>query len=169
MSEACADDPGGVIACAAREDHAMVWELRRDDGLTISDEPGRLDVDAICAWLASSYWANDRDRATVERSLANSAPYGVYSPDGAQVALARVTTDFASFAWIGDVFVDQAWRGRGIGTWLVGSAVARLRGLGVPRFVLATRDAHGVYERLGFGPLRVPATWMEIDERPNHP
>lgn len=147
----------------------VIWEVHRDDGLTISDEFARLDIDAICRWLAGSYWANNRDRATIERSLANSASYGVYSPTGAQIALTRATTDFASFAWIGDVFVDEAWRGRGVGSWLVGSVVAKLREIGVPRVVLATRDAHEVYRRLGFGPLRVPTTWMEIDERPNRP
>lgn len=147
----------------------MSFILTRDDGLTISDDAARLDIDRICAWLAASYWANERDRATIERSLANSRPYGVYAPAGEQVALARVTTDLASFAWIADVFVDEAWRGKGIGTWLMRALVDDLVALGVPRLVLTTRDAHGVYERVGFGPLRVPATWMEIDTRRNRP
>lgn len=147
----------------------MSFELQRGDGLTISDDRARLDLDRICAWLAESYWASDRDRVTIERSLANSIPYGGYLPSGEQVGLARVTTDLASFAWLGDVVIDAAWRGRGIGRWLVGSVVEHLTGLGVPRFVLATRDAHGVYERSGFGPLRVPAIWMEIDNRANRP
>jgi GNAT superfamily N-acetyltransferase len=147
----------------------LTLEQHRDDGLTISDDRGRLDVDRICAWLADSYWANDRDRPTIERSLANSLPYGVYAPDGEHVALARVTTDHASFAWLADVVVDPGWRGKGIGTWLVSSVVEHLRGLGVPRFKLATRDAHGVYERVGFTALRVPEIWMEIDTRLNRP
>ena len=86
----------------------MTYTLTRDDGLTISDDPALLDIDRICAWLAASYWANERDRATIERSIEHSRPYGVYAPDGAQIALARVTTDLASFAWIGDVVVDDA-------------------------------------------------------------
>jgi GNAT superfamily N-acetyltransferase len=143
-------------------------ELMRD-GLTLSDDRERLDLDRICAWLAESYWANDRDRATIERSLAHSLPYGVYLSTGEQVAVARATTDLASFAWLGDVVVDAAWRGQGIGGWLVASVVEHLGSLGVPRFVLATRDAHGVYERIGFAPLRVPATWMEIDTRATRP
>lgn len=147
----------------------MSFELRRGDGLTISDNPALLDVDRIAGWLAASYWASDRDRAAVERSLAHSAPYGVYLASGEQVALARAITDLASFAWLGDVVVDGAWRGRGIGRWLVATVVDHLAGLGVPRFVLATRDAHGVYERVGFEPLRVPATWMEIDRRATRP
>jgi GNAT superfamily N-acetyltransferase len=147
----------------------LTLEQHRDDGLTISDDRSRLDVDRICAWLAESYWANDRDRPTIERSLANSMPYGVYAPDGEHVALARVTTDLASFAWLADVVVDPAWRGKGIGTWLVATVVEHLRDCGVPRFMLATRDAHGVYERVGFTSLRVPEIWMEIDTRLNRP
>jgi GNAT superfamily N-acetyltransferase len=147
----------------------MTFTVTRDDGLTISDDPSLLDIDRICEWLAASYWASDRDRATIERSIANSRPYGGYSPDVGQIALARVTTDLASFAWIGDVVVDEAWRGKGIGTWLMRAVVDHLTELGVPRLVLTTRDAHGVYERIGFGRLRVPATWMEIDTRRNRP
>jgi GNAT superfamily N-acetyltransferase len=147
----------------------LILELQRDDGLTISDDPSRLDLDRICAWLADSYWANDRDRTTVERSLAHSTPFGVYAPDGEQVALARAMTDLASFAWLADVVVDTAWRGRGIGTWLVTSVVEHLTELGVPRFLLTTRDAHEVYERAGFAPLHIPEIWMEIDTRPTRP
>jgi GNAT superfamily N-acetyltransferase len=135
----------------------------------LSDDASRLDLDRVVGWLATSYWAADRSRATIERSIANSQTFGVYAPDGQQVALTRATTDLASFAWLGDVFVDADWRGRGIGTWLVDSVVRRLRSLGVPRFVLATRDAHGVYEAVGFEALRVPRLWMEIDDRPGRP
>lgn len=101
--------------------------------------------------------------------MQNSRPFGVYAPGGEQVALARAVTDDASFAWLADVVVDDAWRGRGIGTWLVRSVVDHLHERGVPRFLLATRDAHGVYERVGFGPLRVPEIWMEIDTRSSRP
>jgi GNAT superfamily N-acetyltransferase len=135
----------------------------------ISDDPARIDLPRIRAWLASSYWASDRSADLVERSVQNSRVYGVYAPTGEQVALARATTDLASFAWLGDVYVDMAWRGRGVGQWLVGTVVEHLRGIGVPRFVLTTRDAHAVYAALGFGPLRVPQTWMEIDLRATRP
>jgi GNAT superfamily N-acetyltransferase len=141
----------------------------RDDGLTLSDDPARLDVDRIHAWLAASYWASDRDRATIERSIAHSYPIGAYAPGGEQVGLARATTDHSTFAWIGDVVIDAAWRGKGIGTWLVESMVDELRSRGVPRFVLSTRDAHGVYDKIGFTALRIPEIWMEIDDRPTRP
>jgi GNAT superfamily N-acetyltransferase len=147
----------------------MSFELRRDDGLTISDDRDRLDIGRIRVWLAESYWANDRSTEAIERSIVNSAVYGVYTPVGEQVALTRATTDLASFAWLGDVVVDEAWRGRGIGRWLVGAVVEHLKGVGVPRFVLTTRNAHGVYAPLGFTALRVPQTWMEIDLRATRP
>jgi GNAT superfamily N-acetyltransferase len=144
-------------------------QLRREDDLIISDDPARLDVDRISAWLAASYWAGDRDRATVARSLESSLTYGVYATDGTQIAVTRVVTDRTTFAWLCDVVVDDAWRARGIGRWLVGAVVDELRAMGVMRIVLATRDAHGVYEQVGFAPLRIPQTWMEIDMRPTRP
>ncbi len=147
----------------------MALELRRGDGLMISDDRTRLDIGRIRAWLAESYWANDRSADAIDRSIANSEVYGVYTPEGEQVALTRATTDLASFAWLGDVVVDEAWRARGIGRWLVGAVVEHLTSVGVPRFVLTTRDAHGVYSALGFTAMRVPETWMEIDLRATRP
>jgi len=143
----------------------VTFTLERDDGLTLSDDKSRLDLDRICAWLATAYWADTRDRATIERSLATSRPYGVYAPDGTQVALARAVTDFAVIAWIGDVIVGPAWRGRGIGTWMMRAVVDDLVARGVSRILLATNDAHEVYRRVGFTALRRPERWMEHDIR----
>jgi predicted GNAT family acetyltransferase len=143
----------------------MAFTLERDDGLILSGDPARLDLDRICGWLATAYWADTRDRATIERSLATSRPYGVYASDGTQVALARALTDFAVIAWIGDVIVDPAWRGKGIGTWLMRGVVDDLVAHGVPRIMLATNDAHDVYRRVGFSALRRPERWMERDSR----
>ena len=94
-----------------------------------------------------------------------SRPYGVYASDGTQVALARAVTDFAVIAWIGDVIVDPAWRGKGIGTWMMRGVVDDLVAHGVPRIMLATNDAHEVYRRVGFSALRWPQRWMERDGR----
>lgn len=143
----------------------MALTLERDDGLLLSDDPSRLDLDRICTWLATAYWAQGRDRATIERSLATSRPYGVYGPDGTQVALARAITDVATFAWIADVIVDPAWRGKGIGTWMMRSVVDDLERRGILRIVLATMDAHEVYRRVGFSALNAPERWMERDRR----
>lgn len=147
----------------------MTLELTRDDGLVLSDDRTRLDLDRCHAWLDSSYWAAGRSRSLMEKSFANSRVFGVYGPDGQQLALTRVVTDEATFAWVCDVFVDESARGRGIGTWLVGAAVEAVKQDGVQRFILGTRDAHGVYEKIGFHPPRVPEVYMELDERPTRP
>jgi predicted GNAT family acetyltransferase len=141
----------------------MTLTLVRDDGLALSDDATWLDLDRICAWLSTAYWASTRDRVTVERSLAASRPYGVYAPDGTQVALARAVTDFAAIAWVSDVIVDPGWRGRGIGTWMMRGVVDDLAARGVCRIMLATDDAHEVYRRVGFAALSAPQRWMELD------
>jgi GNAT superfamily N-acetyltransferase len=140
--------------------------LTRPDGLTLTDEPADLQLERVVEWLGQSYWAAERDRATIERSIAGSRTFGVYG-DGGQVGFARAVTDGATFCWIADVFVDESSRGRGVGRWLVATIVDELSSAGVLRFVLATRDAHGVYAHLGFEPLLVPDIWMEIDRRAN--
>jgi GNAT superfamily N-acetyltransferase len=142
--------------------------MQLDTDITVSADPALLDVERIAAWLSSSYWAHDRDRATVERSLAGSLTWGAYA-GGTQVGLTRAVTDRVTFAWLCDVVVDEAWRGQGIGHRMVGAVVEELRAMGVPRIVLTTRDAHRVYADLGFDALRVPATWMEIDTRATRP
>jgi GNAT superfamily N-acetyltransferase len=113
-------------------------------------------------WLSTdAYWAVGRSRETVARAVAGSLNFGVYHPDGTQVAFARVVTDGATFAWLCDVYVDRAARGIGLGTWLVEAARDRMDELGVRRIMLATADAHGVYARFGFTPLVKPSLWME--------
>jgi GNAT superfamily N-acetyltransferase len=142
-------------------DSARGWEL--------STDRRRLDIDRVHGWLRESYWASDRDRATVVRSIESSLCYGLYQHDAGQIAFARAVTDLASFAWLCDVVVDRSWRGRGVGGWMMRSIVDQLRSSGVPRLALTTRDAHAVYRLVGFEALRVPATWMEIDTRPTRP
>jgi GNAT superfamily N-acetyltransferase len=133
----------------------------------LTSDPGRVDVGRVHAWLSEqAYWANGRERAVVESSIAGSRPYSVHAGDQ-QAAFARVVTDGATFAWICDVFVDEPHRGRGLGTWLVQSIVADLAGEGVPRARLATNDAHEVYRRCGFTALEGADRWMEIDLRPS--
>jgi GNAT superfamily N-acetyltransferase len=144
-------------------------EITREDGLVLSDDPKRIDLDTVVDFLAQSYWASYRTRDMIEQSFVNSRAYGVYAADGAQIAVARAITDLVSFCWIGDVFVDAAWRGRRIGHWLVGGLMDHLSEFGVHRFVLATRDAHGVYADLGFTALADHTKWMEIDNRPISP
>ena len=128
-------------------------------GLDISTDPARLDLDLIHRTLASSYWAAGRTREVIERSIRHSLCFGAYA-DGRQVAFARVITDRAVFAYLADVFVVPGYRGRGIGKALVGGIVAHPDLAGLRVFLLRTRDAHGLYARFGFEPLRNPEEMM---------
>lgn len=126
-------------------------ELRRD-GYLISTDPARLDREAIWRFLRTTYWAPDVRREVVERAIEHSLVFGLFCPHQGQAGFARVVTDRARFAWLADVFVLQAHRGRGLGAWLVETVLAHPELAGL-RFVLATADAHGLYERFGFAPI----------------
>jgi GNAT superfamily N-acetyltransferase len=134
--------------------------------------PAHLQVDRVHAWLSeNAYWALGRPRDVTERAIAGSRTMGVYRDGGdgmpgEQVAFARAVTDGATYAWVCDVFVAPAARGVGVGSAMVGELVRWLEAQGIMRVVLATRDAHEVYARLGFEPLANPSTWMERDRRP---
>ncbi|MFG1883795.1 GNAT family N-acetyltransferase [Micromonospora sp. NPDC049102] len=144
-----------------------MFSLTRADGHLLSTDPARLDLDRVHHWLSTdAYWALGRDRETVVRAFAGSLPFGIYRPgDDRQVAVARVVTDRATFAWLCDVYVDRAARGLGLGTWLAGAVCDHLAELGVLRILLSTGDAHDVYARVGFTPLDVPQRWMQLDRR----
>ena len=120
-----------------------------------------MDLDLVHRWLSTdAYWALGRSREAVGTAAQHSLNVGAFTGDGRQVAYARVVTDHANFAWLCDVYVDRAHRGRGLGKRLVGSVVERLDHLGVRRTLLSTQDAHGVYAGNGFEPLPDPTTWM---------
>lgn len=128
-------------------------ESRRDDGYWVSDNPDHLDVDLIHGWLSEeSYWAQGRSLELVKRSILESIAIGCYAPDGTQVGLCRWVTDSATFAWLCDVFVDAGHRGDGLGVFLVQSAMDHPAVQGIRLLLLGTRDAHGLYQRFGFGP-----------------
>lgn len=130
------------------------------DGFQISVDPARLQVDAIADALARSYWAANRPRDVIVRSLAHSRAYGLY--DGArQIGLARVVTDRATFAYLCDVYVLEDYRDRGLGKWLIDVVVNDPALAGLRRWLLATRDAHGLYRHSGFTELKTPEMWME--------
>ncbi|WP_042368895.1 GNAT family N-acetyltransferase [Streptacidiphilus neutrinimicus] len=160
----------------------------RDDGLRLDTDPSRIDVDRVHHWLSTdAFWALDRSRETVARSIENSLVFGVYAartagddengggsggaegPEGAeggghgeQLAFARVVTDYATFGWLCDVYVAREARGRGIGTWLAESVVAELAPFRLKRLMLATVDAHEVYARAGFQPIPAPERLMIV-------
>lgn len=131
------------------------------DNFTVTDDHARLDRDLIRQFLASSYWAKNIPAETVDRSLRNSLCFALL--DGArQVGFARVVSDRATFAYLGDVFVVPEYRGRGLAKWLVGCVLGHPELQGLRRWLLGTRDAHGLYRQLGFTPLKDPARFMEL-------
>ncbi len=131
-------------------------------GIRISDDPAELDRDRIHRWiLEQSYWANGREPARQDAALDASWNFGAYDEaTGEQLGYSRLVTDRATFAWLCDVFVDDSARGRGVGKALMARIVDELDALGIPRAVLATADAHGLYAQYGFAPLAQPERWM---------
>ena len=116
----------------------------------ISTDRARLDLDFIGRVLAGSYWARNRPRSVIAKSIRNSHCFGIYQRrSGRQVGFARVVTDGATLAWLGDVIIDDAHRARGLGKWLMANVVNFLERNGTT-CILATRDAHGLYEKYGF-------------------
>ncbi|MET7765496.1 GNAT family N-acetyltransferase [Streptomyces sp. NPDC005393] len=134
------------------------------DGYEISTDPARLDPARVHHWLSTdAYWALGRTREKQDHAIAGSLNFGAYdTASGAQAAYARVVTDHATFAWLCDVYVDRAARGKGLGSALVTAVRDHLAPLGLRRILLATEDAHGVYEKIGFGPLDDPEHWMRL-------
>jgi GNAT superfamily N-acetyltransferase len=129
----------------------------------LSDEPARLDVGAIHAFLTSAYWSPGIPRETVARAIANSLAFALYHR-GKTIGFARFVTDRATFAYLADVFVVPGHRGLGLATWLVGTALTHPDLSGLRRVMLATRDQHELYARFGFAPLARPERFMEIHD-----
>jgi GNAT superfamily N-acetyltransferase len=126
------------------------------NGYEISTDPARLDVDYLHAFLTRSYWSPGVPREVVARSIEGSLCFGLYEPDGAPAGFARVVTDRSTYAYLADVFVDEAHRGRGLGKWLIETVLAHPELQGLRRWALATADAHELYARFGFAPPRHP-------------
>jgi len=135
----------------------MEWKR---NGLTISTEKTRLDRDAIHEFLRGSYWARGIPRELVDRSIDNSLCFGLYDNDRL-VGFARVISDYATFAYLSDVFVLESHRGQGLGTWFMESVLSHPDLQNLRRWMLATADAHGLYRRVGFTALSKPERIME--------
>jgi GNAT superfamily N-acetyltransferase len=135
------------------------------DGYVISDDRDRVDLDLTWRFLRTAYWSPNVPRDVVARSIDNSLCLGVYEDGGRQVGFARVVTDRAAFAWIADVFIVEAHRGRGLGKWLIETVLAHpdLRGLRLT--LLATADAHDLYRRFGFTEID-PSRMLELRPDP---
>jgi len=127
----------------------------------ISTDNERLDLALIHDFISNqSYWGQGRTLKTVQRSLDHSLNFGVFH-NGRQVGFARVVTDFATFAWVADVFIADKHRGQGLSKWLMETILSHSDLQGFRRWVLATKDAQELYRRFGFRELKRPERWME--------
>lgn len=136
----------------------MNWQK---DDFTISTERERLQIEAIHKFLSEeSYWAKTRTFEQTETAIKNSLPFGVYKGEN-QIGFARVVTDYATFAYLGDVYILEEFRGNGLSLWLMETISAHPELQGFRRWILATKDAHTLYEKFGFHALVHPERWME--------
>ena len=136
---------------------------RRKGKFVISTDEERFDLDMVHGFLTESYWAEGISREVVARSIQNSLCFGVFG-DGKQIGFARVISDYATFAYIGDVFVLESYRGHGLGKWLMECVIGHPWLQGLRRWTLLTRDAHGLYGQFGFTPLKKPDRYMELHD-----
>jgi len=137
----------------------QLMEIHRDQ-FTISTDSSRLDMNAVYDFLSRSYWAKTRPRERTDKAFANSLVFGLYE-NGKQIGMGRVVTDSAIVAYLCDVFIHEDFRGHGLGKWLVQSMLEHPDLKHIRRWLLATDDAHGLYQQFGFVPLTEVEKWMQ--------
>lgn len=131
------------------------------DDFTITTDRDDLQVEVILDYLVNtSYWAKNRTKEQLKTVIKNSLCFGVYK-DGRQIGFARVVTDYATFAYLGDVYILDEFQGNGLGKWLMETIINHPKLQGFRRWILATKDAHTLYEKYGFSELKHPERWME--------
>ena len=140
--------------------NALPRQEWRQGEYLISTEKSRLDIDVIHRFLSRSYWAQGIPREVVEQSIEHSLPFGVYKGEQ-QVGFAGVITDYATFAYVGDVFVLEKYRGLGLSKWVMQVIVEHPTLQGLRRWMLLTGDAHGLYRKVGFTVPASPERYME--------
>lgn len=133
------------------------------DGYELSTDRARIDLEVVERFLAEeAYWTRGLSRPLLERALTNSLPLGIYAPDGAMVGFGRLITDFTVFAYVRDMFVLPAHRGKGLATWVAQEIRSHPELATVTTWMLATRDAHAVYARAGYAPVPHPEYFMRV-------
>jgi GNAT superfamily N-acetyltransferase len=136
----------------------LVWQK---GDYSISTDDHRLNIPLIHDFISNqSYWAQGRKIEIVQLALDNSLNFGLYK-NGEQIGFARVVTDYCTFAWLADVFIIEGFRGEGLSKWLMEVIMNHPRLINMRRWVLATKDAHRLYEQFGFGRMAQPERWME--------
>lgn len=129
------------------------------NGYIISTDKNKIDIDYVHQFLSRSYWSPGIPKEKVQKAMENSLSFGMYG-DEKQVGYTRVITDKATFAYLADVFVDESYRGRGLGKWLINTILAHPDLQGLRRIILTTKDAHTLYEQCGFVLVPNPERYM---------
>lgn len=140
-------------------DRAGVFEQRRGE-YTVSSDPARMEMDVIHGYLSRAYWCEEIPRELLDRAVQNSLCFGLFERE-TQIGFVRVVTDYATFAYICDVFVLESHQGKGLGRWLMQCVLQHPELQGLRRWHLTTRDAHSLYRKVGFVPLSKPERHME--------
>ena len=143
----------------------MSYRAFYKNGFCISTEQARLDIEAIHHFLSKkAYWSLNIPFCKVEKAVAHSLNFGLYY-NKCQIGYARVISDFASIAYLGDVYVLPDFRGRGLSKWLMKTIMEYPELQGMRRWILSTADAHGLYKQFGWVPVAYPERWMEVHNR----
>jgi GNAT superfamily N-acetyltransferase len=136
----------------------MKWQW---NNFEVDSDRDRIDFDRLYGYLSTAYWSSDRSADEVHTAWNNSGPvFGLYDTDGALKGCCRVVTDTRTFAWLADVYIDEALRGQGLGKFMMQCVLAHPDCERVRQFILATQDAHGLYRQFGWEPLAEPARYM---------
>jgi len=149
------------MATSRMVDFEAVIEYRRGEFL-VSTSRERLDLDVVHGFLTNCYWAKGIPREVVVRSIEHALCFGIYDGEGFQAGFARVISDFATIAYVGDVFVLESHRGRGLGKWLMQCITQHPALQNLRRWILTTRDAQGLYSQVGFTPVKAQERFMEL-------
>lgn len=141
----------------------MFKEYKCDQFIIYTDRR-KVDTEAVCSFLSKSYWANTRNKDTILRSIENSLCFSLFKED-TQIGFARLVTDYATFAYLCDVYIDENYRGLGLGKWLMECIVNHDEIKGVKRTMLATSTAHGLYKKYGFDAISNPELYMILNRQ----
>jgi len=137
----------------------MITETYKRDKYLLTTDQEKADINAICEMLGKSYWANNRKRDVIEASLKNSLCFNLFYEDD-QIGIARMITDYATFAYLCDVYIEEEHRGHGLGKWLIECILSHPGIKDLKRIDLSTRDAHELYRKFGFTELPRPQNMM---------
>ena len=138
----------------------QIVEYKKDDFYITTDFES-IDFDAVCSLLGKSYWANSRKRDVIIKSFKNSLSFSLFHNDK-QIGVVRVITDYATFAYLCDVIIDEEYRHKGLGVWFLECVFKHPELQSLRRWCLATKDAHELYKKFGFENLSNPERFMEV-------